>query len=71
VDWTSSDVSVTGILNTNRNNTIGLAVWSQSVEGVKVGVELQVKYVAESGYDFGFDAAYLRPGWSKEREAYK
>ena len=60
----------TGILNTKGNNTVGLAVWSQSVEGAKLGVKLKTQYIAESGYDFGFDAEYLRPAWSKEREMY-
>ena len=60
----------TGILNTKGNNTVGLAVWSQSVKGAKVGVKLKTQYVADSGYDFGFDAEYLRPGWNKEREVY-
>jgi beta-galactosidase GanA len=60
----------TGILNYKGENTIGLVVWSQSVDVVKVGIELKTQYVAETGYDFGFDAGYLRPGWSEEREKY-
>jgi beta-galactosidase GanA len=60
----------TGILNTNGENTIGLAVWSQSVHGAKVDVKLKAQYMAETGYDFGFNAEYLRPGWTEAREVY-
>jgi hypothetical protein len=40
------------------------------VDVAKVGIDLKAQYVAETGYDFGFDAGYLRPGWSEEREKY-
>ena len=60
----------TGVLNTQGENTVGLAVWSQGVEEAKVDVQLNAMYVAESGYEFGFDGGYLRPGWATEREMY-
>lgn len=53
-----------GILDYHGNNTIGLSVWAQESEGASVSVGWAVLNVAESGFDPGFDAAYLRPGWS-------
>lgn len=60
----------TGVLDIGGNNTVGIAVWSQNVERVRVDVSLKVQYVAETGYDFGFDGEYLRPGWTESREGY-
>lgn len=59
-----------GILNYNGENTVTVTVWSQSAEGVEVGVDWDVEYVHTTGYDMAFDAEYLRPGWTKERLAY-
>ncbi|PSR79545.1 family 35 glycosyl hydrolase [Coniella lustricola] len=59
-----------GVLDYHGNNTVVVTVWSQSAAGVEVGVVWDVEYVHTTGYDFGFDAAYLRPGWTEERLAY-
>jgi hypothetical protein len=59
-----------GVLDYSGNNTIGLAVWAQSEEGGKVGIDWKVNYVADSSFDVLFDGSYLRPGWSSERLAY-
>jgi len=60
-----------GILDYDGDNTVGLAVWAQSEEGGQVGVEWKVEYVSTTSYDLYLDAAYLRPGWTDERLAYK
>ncbi|KAI1078989.1 beta-galactosidase B [Whalleya microplaca] len=60
----------TGILDYNGDNTIAVTVWSQSADGVEMRVEWNVDYVHESSYDMGFNASYLRPGWTEARSAY-
>ncbi|KAJ0106756.1 hypothetical protein J7T55_001280 [Diaporthe amygdali] len=60
----------TGILNYDGDNTIAVTVWSQSAQGAEVKLDWNVEYVHTTGYDMGFDAEYLRPGWSKDRLAY-
>ena len=60
----------TGILDYDGDNTIAVTVWSQSAEGVEVKLDWNVEYVHTTGYDMGFDAQYLRPGWSVDRLAY-
>jgi len=59
-----------GVLNYNGDNTIGLAVWAQSEEGAKVGVDVRFTYVAKSSLDITFDSEYLRPNWTSERLQY-
>lgn len=59
-----------GILDYSGENTIALAVWSQSEEGGQIGVEWKIEYVTETSYDFLFDGSYLRPSWDKRRLAY-
>jgi len=59
-----------GILDYTGDNTIGLAVWAQSTEGAKVGIDWQINYVADSSFDVRFDGSYLRPGWTPQRLAY-
>lgn len=60
----------TGILNYNGDNTIVVTVWSQSAEGAEVRLDWALEYVHSTGYDFDFDAEYLRPGWTSDRLAY-
>lgn len=60
----------TGILDYDGDNTIAVTLWSQSAQGVEVKLDWNVEYVHTTGYDMGFDAEYLRPGWSEERLAY-
>lgn len=60
----------TGILDYGGDNTIAVTLWSQSAEGAEVRLDWGVEYVHTTGYDMGFDAEYLRPGWSEERLAY-
>lgn len=60
----------TGILDYDGDNTIAVTLWSQSAEGVEVKLGWNVDYVHTTGYDMGFDAEYLRPGWSEDRLAY-
>ncbi|KAI1502465.1 beta-galactosidase B [Biscogniauxia marginata] len=59
-----------GILDYNGDNTIAVTVWSQSADGAEVKVEWKVDYVHASSYDMGFNASYLRPGWSENRLDY-
>ncbi|KAK6821046.1 family 35 glycosyl hydrolase [Apiospora arundinis] len=59
-----------GILNYDGDNTIAVTVWSQSSQGAEMKVEWNVDFVHETSYDMRFDAAYLRPGWTKERLEY-
>lgn len=59
-----------GILNYAGNNTVGLAVWAQSTEGAKVGLDWRINYVADSSFNVRFDGSYLRPGWTAARLAY-
>jgi hypothetical protein len=59
-----------GILDYNGDNTIALAVWSQTEGGAQVGVDVQVNYVTESSLNVLFDGSYLRPGWDSVRLQY-
>ncbi|KAA8908987.1 beta-galactosidase [Sphaerosporella brunnea] len=67
-----------GIMNYRGDNVVGLHVWDQSGSGsgsgdganVSVSVELKVVAVTESCFDVGFDAGYLQPPWTQERELY-
>jgi beta-galactosidase GanA len=62
----------TGILNLQGENTIAISVWNQGdgTSAARVDVGWKVAYVHASGFDFGFDAAALRPGWDRRRLAY-
>lgn len=60
----------TGILNYNGENTIALSVWNQDDGLAAVNVGWTSTYVHETGYDFGFDAGALRPGWTDNRLIY-
>lgn len=60
----------TGVLNYDGDNTIVVTVWSQSAEGAEVKLDWRLEYVHSTGYDFDFDAEYLRPGWTSDRLAY-
>lgn len=60
----------TGILDYNGENTIAVTVWSQSAQGVEVGLDWNLEYVHTTGYDMSFDSGYLRPGWTSDRLAY-
>lgn len=59
-----------GILDYSGDNTIALAVWSQTEEGGQVGVDVQVNYVTETSLNVLFDGSYLRPGWDSVRLKY-
>jgi hypothetical protein len=59
-----------GILDYDGDNTIAVTVWSQSAEGVEVGVEWKLDYVHSSSFDMKFDGSYLRPGWTRDRLRY-
>jgi len=58
-----------GILDYHGDNTIALSIWAQDAAGASVSVELTVLNVVQSSFDPGFEASYLRPGWS-DRSAY-
>lgn len=62
----------TGILDTRGENTIAVSVWNQADGEVlaKLDVGWKIEYAHETGYDFGFDASALRPGWVQSREVY-
>lgn len=60
-----------GIFNYIGDNTISLAVWSQSEELAKVDVSWKVEYAHTSSYDMRFGNSYLRPGWSISRHQYR
>lgn len=60
----------TGILKHNGDNTIVVTVWSQSAEGAEVKLGWELEYVHTTGYDMGFDAEYLTPGWTSDRLVY-
>jgi hypothetical protein len=59
-----------GILNYSGENTIGLAVWAQDEEGVKVDISLELEYVVESSWSSNFDSEDLRPSWTEDRLAF-
>jgi beta-galactosidase GanA len=59
-----------GVLDYTGDNTIGLAVWSQTEAGAQITLDWQVNYVAESSLDVTFDGQALRPGWTEERLKY-
>jgi len=59
-----------GILNYAGDNVIGLSVWAQEEDGAKVDVQFVQEYAVESSWSSRFDSEYLRPGWTKERQAY-
>jgi hypothetical protein len=59
-----------GILDYNGDNTIVVTVWCQSAEGAEMKVEWSTAFVHETSFVFGFDAGYLRPGWTEERLQY-
>lgn len=59
-----------GILDYSGDNTIALAVWSQTEAGAQVGVDAQVNYVTETSLNVLFDSSYLRPGWDPVRLQY-
>jgi hypothetical protein len=59
-----------GILNYHGDNTIGLSIWTQDAAGGSVSIDWTVLGVVESAFDPGFDAAYLRPGWSDRSQYY-
>ncbi|KAL1311871.1 hypothetical protein AAFC00_001943 [Neodothiora populina] len=59
-----------GILDYLGNNTIGLSIWTQDNSGGEVGIEMKVLGIYKSGFDVGFDGAYLRPGWTVDRSKY-
>ncbi|ROW02998.1 hypothetical protein VMCG_05753 [Cytospora schulzeri] len=60
----------TGILDYNGDNTVVVTVWSQSAGGTEVRLGWDLEYVHTTGYDMGFDAEYLRPGWTSDRLVY-
>jgi beta-galactosidase GanA len=62
----------TGILDQQGENTIALSIWNQGdgSAAARVDVGWKVAYVHESGFDFGFDAKALRPGWDSSRSVY-
>jgi hypothetical protein len=61
----------TGLLDLNGENTIAVSVWNQdAVEPARVEVGWEIAYIHETGYNFGFDAKALRPGWTEDRLAY-
>ncbi|KAL5338637.1 galactose-binding domain-like protein [Aspergillus crustosus] len=59
-----------GIWNYAGDNVIGLAIWNQGEDEVKLDVEVNVDYVLESSLDVKFDGTYLRPGWDERRALY-
>ncbi|PGH12864.1 hypothetical protein AJ80_06573 [Polytolypa hystricis UAMH7299] len=59
-----------GVLNYSGENTIGVVVWAQSVEGAELKVEWAADYVLESSFVSSFDGAYLRPAWEENRLSY-
>ncbi|CZR58948.1 related beta-galactosidase B [Phialocephala subalpina] len=58
-----------GILDYHGENTISLSIWAQDAAGGSVSVNWTVLNVVQSSFDPGFEASYLRPGWT-DRSAY-
>ena len=58
-----------GILNYHGDNTIAVSLWAQDSAGASLTVDWTVLGVVESAFDPGFEADYLRPGWS-DRSSY-
>ncbi len=59
-----------GILNYHCDNTIALSIWSQDPTGGSASIEWTVTEVSQSSFDPGFDADYLRPGWTDRSDYY-
>lgn len=59
-----------GIWNYNGDNVVGLVLWNQGGEEVKVDVNIDVNYVLASSLDVKFDSDYLRPRWDEKRSKY-
>lgn len=58
-----------GILDYHGENTIALSIWAQDAAGGSVSVDWTVLNVVQSSFDPGFEASYLRQGWT-DRSAY-
>ncbi|KAH7125967.1 glycoside hydrolase superfamily [Dactylonectria macrodidyma] len=59
-----------GIWDYNGDNVVGVILWNQRQEIVKVDVDIQVNYVITSSLNVKFDGEYLRPGWDETRSDY-
>lgn len=62
----------TGIVDLNGPNTIALSIWNQDDEGGTAAIDVgwKIEYIHETGYDFGFDARALSPGWHEGLEVW-
>ncbi|OBT57300.1 hypothetical protein VE04_01746 [Pseudogymnoascus sp. 24MN13] len=59
-----------GILDYHGDNTIAVSLWAQDAAGASLTVDWTVLGVVESAFDPGFEADYLRPGWTDNRSDY-
>jgi len=59
-----------GILDYSGDNTIAVTLWGQNAAGAEIDFQWKLDYVHSSGYDMGFDSAYLRPEWTEDRLLY-
>lgn len=59
-----------GIWDYNGDNVVGIAVWNQQNDIVKLDASVDVDYVLASSLDVKFDGTYLRPSWDTERSEY-
>lgn len=59
-----------GILDYHGDNTIAVSLWAQDSAGASLTVDWTVLGVVESAFDPGFEAEYLRPGWTDNRSDY-
>lgn len=59
-----------GIWDYSGENAVGIVLWNQKNEQVKVDVNIDVNCVATSSLNVKFDGDYLRPKWNKARLDY-